>query len=120
MMLRLATILAAVAAVLVAAPARGDVTGTIVVQLLTDPTPAGVSWSYTGAGTSFVLGLGVREHSIGSLAAGTYTISERSPDPNRPPTLTVITCTDPSGGSKGTIAKRDRVHPPRGRRNGQL
>jgi hypothetical protein len=104
MMLRRVAILAAVTAVLVAPSARADVSGTIVVQLLTDPTPAGVSWSYTGAGTTFVLGLGVTKHSIGSLAAGTYTISERSPDPNRPPTLTGITCTDPSGGSKGTVA----------------
>jgi hypothetical protein len=104
MMLRLAAILAAVTAALVAAPARGDVTGTIVVRLLVDPAPAGVSWSYTGAGTSFSLGLGITKHSIGAVPAGTYTIAERSPDPNRPQTLTGITCTDPSGGSKGSVA----------------
>src|SRR4051812_4137277 len=103
-MLRRTAILAAVTAVLVAAPARGDVTGAIVVRLLVDPTPAGVTWSYTGAGTSFLLGRGITKHSIDSVAAGAYRISERSPDPNRPSTLTGITCTDPSGGSKGTIA----------------
>jgi hypothetical protein len=104
MTLRRVATLAALTAVLVAAPARGDATGTVVVQLLTDPTPAGVSWNYTGTGTSFALGQGVTKHSLGSLTAGTYTISERSPDPNRPATLTGITCADTSGDSKGTIA----------------
>jgi hypothetical protein len=105
MMLPRAVVVATVATLLVAASARGEATGTIVVELRTDPTPAGVAWSYTGAGTSFALGLGVAKKSIGSLAAGTYTIVETSKDSNLPPTLSGITCSDPSGGSRGTIAQ---------------
>jgi hypothetical protein len=103
-MARRIALLALVAASLVAAPARAAGNGTIVVRLAVDPVPAGVAWTYTGAGTSFRLGLGTTSHTIGNLTAGTYTIGERSPDPQRPSTLTGVTCSDPSGGSKGTIA----------------
>jgi hypothetical protein len=97
--------LAAVAGLLLASSARAEETGTIVVQLRAEPAPAGLSWSYTGPGTTFAVGLGVTKHSIGSLGAGTYTIVETSPGSGRPPTLTGVTCSDPSGGSKGTIAR---------------
>jgi hypothetical protein len=104
MMLRRLAAAAALAAALLAAPAHAEDTGTIVVGLAVDPTPAGVAWSYAGAGATFDLGKGRTAHTITGLAAGTYTIAERSPDLNRPATLTGIACKDPSGGSKGTIA----------------
>jgi hypothetical protein len=104
MMFRRAAIVAAVAGAIVAAPVRAEGGGTIVVQLLADPAPAGVAWSYAGAGTTFRLGLGVTRQAIRSLADGSYTIVESSPDPSRPQTLTGITCSDPSGDSRGTLA----------------
>jgi hypothetical protein len=90
------------AAALLAVPARAETQGRIVVQLVTEPAPAGLTWSYSGAGTTFALGLGVASHTLGSLGDGTYTIAETSPSS----TLTGIACTDPSGGSKGTISTR--------------
>lgn len=103
MTLRRICILASVAAALLAAPARAADDGTIVVRLVTDPSPAGASWSYAAAGTTFTLGLGVTHHSVASLADGTYTVAESTGDPTRPPTLTGISCTDPSGGSRGSL-----------------
>jgi hypothetical protein len=92
----------ALAAALLAGPARAASQGTIVVRLAADPTPAGRAWSYTGAGTSFTLGLGATQHTIGALADGTYTIAEGAADS----TLTGVACSDPSGGSKATLATR--------------
>jgi hypothetical protein len=92
----------ALAAALLAVPARAGTQGTIVVQLVAEPAPAGLSWSYSGAGATFSLGLGVTRHTLGPLRDGSYTIAEASPGS----TLTGITCTDPSGGSRGTIATR--------------
>jgi hypothetical protein len=93
---------AALAASLLAFPARAATQGTIVVQLVADPAPAGTAWSYSGAGATFSLGLGVTKHAVGPLADGTYTIVESPPGA----TLTGIACTDPSGGSGGALASR--------------
>jgi hypothetical protein len=97
MRIRLAAL---VVLLVVATPARGADTGTIVVRLLTDPSPAGVAWSYAGLDTPFSLGLAGTSHTASALAPGTYRIVETSPDPNRPPTLTGIVC----GASKGDLA----------------
>jgi len=97
--------LVAASLVVAAAPyARMAETGTLVIRLVTDPAPPGVSWSYGGAGASFQLGLAASQRSITNLAAGPYRIAERSTDPNRPSTLTAVTCSDPSSDSKGDLA----------------
>src|SRR5205814_9592620 len=61
-------------------------TGTLVVRVVTDPSPPGVSWTYRGAGTAFQLGSGPSRRSV-SLAAGTHHVAE-TPAAGGPPTLT--------------------------------
>ncbi|HVH51228.1 MAG TPA: hypothetical protein VM690_03715, partial [Gaiellaceae bacterium] len=51
-------------------------TGSIVVRLLTDPTPPGVAWSYSGVGQSFQLRASGSTKTISGLADGTYRLVE--------------------------------------------
>jgi hypothetical protein len=85
------------------AGAHGAATGTIVVRLVTDPSPAGVAWTYAGAGAPFQLGAGSTEHSVTGLADGTYRLTEK-PTAAGPGTLTALGCADPSGGSRTALA----------------
>ncbi len=80
--------------------------GSIVVRLVTDPTPAGVAWSYTGVGQKFRLGVGVSgsTKTISGLADGTYRLVESGAAAGQPKTLTSLACADPSGGSSVTVA----------------
>ncbi len=93
------------AVVLATATARaaGDPGGTLVVRLVIDPTPAGVNWSYTGAGAAFQLGDGAREQTV-SLPVGTYQLTEAPAQPGQAKTLTALACTDPSGDTHATLA----------------
>jgi hypothetical protein len=74
-------------------------TGTIVVHLLTDPAPAGVAWSYSGAGPAFQLRASGSAKTISSLADGTYRLVEAGAVSGQPKTLTSLTCADPAGGT---------------------
>src|SRR5690242_14247589 len=72
----------------------GDQTGTLVVRLVSDPAPAGVAWSYSGAGASFQLGENSTTRTL-SLAAGTYDLTE-SPASGQASALTALACSDPT------------------------
>ena len=74
-------------------------TGSIVVRLLTDPAPAGIAWSYSGAGPPFQLRASGSAKTISSLADDTYRLVEAGAVPGQPKTLTSLTCADPSGGT---------------------
>ena len=74
-------------------------TGSIVVRLLTDPAPAGVAWSYSGAGPTFQLRASGSAKTISNLADGTYRLVEAGAASGQPKTLTSLTCADPSGGT---------------------
>ena len=71
--------------------------GSIVVRLLTDPTPAGVAWSYSGVGPQFQLRASGTTKTISGLADGTYRLVEAGAAADQPKTLTSLTCADPSG-----------------------
>ena len=73
--------------------------GSIVVRLLTDPTPPGVAWSYSGVGQSFQLGSSSSTKTISGLADGTYRLVETGAVAGQPKTMTALTCADPSGGT---------------------
>jgi hypothetical protein len=100
-------LLLAVVAVLVGAavPAAGAAdTGSIVIRLVTDPTPPGVSWSYSGVGQVFQLGASGSSKTVSGLADGTYRLVEAGATADQAPTLTSLTCTDPSGGTTVDVA----------------
>ena len=73
--------------------------GSIVVRLITDPSPAGVSWSYAGVGQSFQLRTSGSTKTVSGLADGTYRLAETAAMAGQPKTLTSLTCVDPSGGT---------------------
>jgi VPS62-like protein len=73
--------------------------GSIVVRLVTDPTPAGVAWSYSGVGQAFQLRASGTAKAISGLADGTYRLVEAGAAVDQPNTLTSLTCADPSGGT---------------------
>jgi hypothetical protein len=79
-----------------AAPRSG---GSIVVRLVTDPSPPGVDWSYSGVGQPFRLGTAETSKTLAGLADGTYRLAETGAASGQPPTLTALTCSDPSGGT---------------------
>lgn len=79
-----------------AAGAAGRETGTVVLRLVTDPSPPGVSWVYSGLDSSFQLGRTGSVRTVSNLAAGTYDVVEAAADPGQPRTLTGIACSDPS------------------------
>jgi hypothetical protein len=96
------------------AGAADRATGSIIVQLVTDPSPPGVSWSYSGIGAPFRLGIGSTQRSVSGLQSGTYRLVEAAVDPGMQRTLTAIACSDPShdttvdlGGSAAGIALGD-------------
>jgi hypothetical protein len=73
--------------------------GSLVVRLVTDPSPPGVTWTYAGAGTAFRLGSGATMQQTVSLAAGTYHLAQSGPA-----TLTALTCVDPTHDSHASLA----------------
>ena len=83
----------------VAASAAGSVEGggSIVVRLVTDPTPAGVAWAYSGVGQAFQLRASGGSKTISGLADGTYRLVETGAAAGQAATLTSLTCADPSG-----------------------
>jgi hypothetical protein len=96
------------------AGAADRATGSVVVRLVTDPSPPGVSWSYAGIGAPFRLGVGGTQRIVSGLQPGTYRLVEAAVDPGMPRTLTAIACSDPShdttvdlGGSATGIALGD-------------
>lgn len=72
--------------------------GSIVIRLQTDPSPAGVAWSYSGIGQTFQLGASGSTKTISGLADGTYRLVEAGAT-GQAKTLTSLTCADPSGGT---------------------
>jgi hypothetical protein len=94
---------AALAAAALAGSARAADTGTLVVHLVTDPTPGGVTWTYAGAGAAFRLGTGATAQRTVSLPAGTYRLRE-TPTAGGPASLTALACADPSRDTHGTVA----------------
>jgi len=88
-----------VAAAAASAQARAAGDATIVIRLITDPSPAGVSWTYRGAGSAFQLGTKALERTIAGLDAGTYTIAESLTSPGAA-ALTALSCVDPSHDSR--------------------
>jgi len=73
--------------------ARGQ-TGTLVVRVVTDPSPAGVAWTYSGAGTPFQLGRTATTRTL-SPAAGTFDLTE-APANGQASALTALACSDPT------------------------
>jgi len=77
--------------------------GSIVIRLQTDPSPAGVAWSYSGIGQAFQLGASGSTKTISGLADGTYRLVEAGAA-GQPKTLTSLRCADPSGGTTVDVA----------------
>jgi hypothetical protein len=80
-------------AALALAGTRGQ-TGTLVVRVVTDPSPAGVAWTYSGAGTPFQLGRTETARTL-SPAAGAFDLTE-APANGQTSALTALTCSDPT------------------------
>jgi hypothetical protein len=91
-----ALLLTVSAVVASAASAAGRETGSVVVRLVTDPSPPGVSWSYSGLGAPFRLGIGGTQRVV-SMQAGSYRLLEAALDVGQARTLAAIVCSDPSG-----------------------
>ena len=125
--------LSAAAASVAGAAGRG--TGTVVVRLVTDPSPPGVSWSYSGLGAPFRLGVAGSQRVV-SMPVGSYHLLESAVGVGQSRTLTAIVGSDLSGdttvdlggsaamialGAGGTVtcihAPRARVTPCCGRRS---
>ena len=94
---------AAAGALSAGATAGAQQTGTLVVHLVTDPTPSGVSWKYSGAGSLFKLGRAVTQHTV-ALQAGSYQLQEAGGRTGQPRTLTGLVCDDPSGDTTTSVA----------------
>src|SRR5207245_1351473 len=62
-----ALVLALSTAAASAAGAARQETGSVVVRLVTDPSPPGVSWSYSGLGAPFQLGIGGTQRVVSGL-----------------------------------------------------
>src|SRR5438094_10293658 len=83
----LAPIAVAVAGALaLGATASAQQTGTLVVRLMTDPTPAGATWMYSGAGSAFGLGGGATARTV-ALQPGTYQLRQTGRRAVQPHTL---------------------------------
>lgn len=67
------------------------------VRLVTDPSPPGVSWSYSGLGAPFRLGIGGTQRVVSGLQPGSYRLLEAAVGLGQARTLTAIACGDPSG-----------------------
>jgi hypothetical protein len=103
-LLRVAAAAACLGAAVSPATAAEHGAGSVVVRLLTDPTPAGVSWSYAGVGQAFQLHASGSAKTITGLADGTYRLAETGAVAGQPKTLTALTCADPSGGTSTATA----------------
>jgi hypothetical protein len=103
-------LLAALVVLIVAVPAaaRTAATGTIVVRVVADPPSPGLNWTYSGAGALFKLGSTATTHTSAGLKTGTHRLVETTPA-GSPPTLTALTCTDPSHDTKVDRAKAAAV-----------
>jgi hypothetical protein len=101
--MRLLVAAAAVALAALAGSARAADTGTVVVRLVTDPSPPGVTWTYAGAGPAFRLGTGASLQRTVTLAAGTYDLKE-SPTAGGPASLTALACADPTHDTHASVA----------------
>jgi hypothetical protein len=77
--------------------------GSIVVRLQTDPTAAGVAWSYSGIGQAFQLRASGTSRTVSGLADGTYRLVEAA-GAGQAKTLTSLSCADPSGGTTVDVA----------------
>lgn len=97
------TVAVMAAALVTGANAAAQQTGTLVVQLETDPTSAGITWKYTGAGSLFKLGRTATEHTV-ALPPGTYQLQETGGRARQPRTLTSLACVDPSGDTTTSLA----------------
>src|SRR6476469_6255617 len=86
--LALTAVAATVGALAVGANAAAQQTGTLVVRLVTDPAPPGVTWKYSGA-----------------LQPGTYQLRETGGNAGQPRTLTALVCDDPSGDTTTSVAQ---------------
>ena len=102
--LALIAVAATVGALAVGANAAAQQTGTLVVRLVTDPAPPGVTWKYSGAGSGFKLGGAATEHTV-ALQPGTYQLRERGGRAGQPRTLTALVCDDPSGDTTTSVAQ---------------
>jgi hypothetical protein len=101
--MRMLVAAAVLALAALAGSAQGADTGTLVIRLVTDPTPPGVTWTYAGAGSSFRLGTGAPSRRTLSLAAGSYHLTE-TPTLGGPASLTALTCTDPTRDTHASVA----------------
>jgi hypothetical protein len=93
---------AALVLAVLAGSARAADSGTLVVRLVTDPAPAGVTWTYAGAGMAFRLGTGAAAQRTVSLPAGSYHLRE-TPTTAGPTSLTALACT-PKGDAQASVA----------------
>jgi hypothetical protein len=100
---RLVVALLAALALPAAAPGATSQTGTLVVRLVTDPSPARVSWTYEVGGRQLTLGQGTTGTTV-PLTPATYHLTEAPADPSRPNTLTALACRDPSGDTTTDVA----------------
>jgi hypothetical protein len=105
--LALAAAAATLCLVAVAASGAAD-TGTIVLRLATDPTPARTAWTYSGLGSTLALGNGTTSRAS-VVSAGTYTVQEAPVSPSGPPTLTGIACDDPTHNTRVRVASSSAV-----------
>jgi hypothetical protein len=87
-----------------AAGAAGGGAGSIVVRLLTDPTPPSAAWSYSGVGQAFQLRASGSTRTISGVADGTYRLVEAGAVAGQAKTLTSLTCADPSGDTTSDTA----------------
>jgi hypothetical protein len=102
-------LLTALAALIFALPAAAQsATGTIIVQVVADPPSPGVNWTYSGVGPLFKLGATATSHTAAGLKTGTHRLVETTP-PGSPPTLTALTCVDPTHETKVDRSKATAV-----------
>ena len=97
--MRIAAVVLTVIFAALAGSARAAGTGTLLVRLVTDPAPPGVTWTFSGAGTPFRLGAGAPGEKSVTLGPGTYHLTETGPA-----TLTALTCLDPTRDSHVSLA----------------
>jgi hypothetical protein len=98
-------IAAALVAVALAAagPAGAEDTGTVVLRLTTDPTPARTTWTYDGLPAAVRLGTGVTSRKQ-DVRAGSYTVTEHPAAADAPATLTGLACSDPTRDSRAKVS----------------
>src|SRR5439155_1507580 len=88
--------LVAVAAAAVPVSAAGAArsgSDTIVVRLMTDPSPPGVDWSFSGIGPAFRLGTAGTAKTLSGLDDGTYRLVETGTAAQTRPTLFTLPMT---------------------------